>query len=366
MDTPVAPLGTRGIKKRPPKVAHPEDFAEDAPFTELPPTPVVVKKTPNEEFIDLLTSCTLKAFHEADVEITNTSDSAFVVLYFPEVIIRNTSGDQHTIKDTYIKLSFYLQKEQKYRLYDVGIRRGTYTYAEYQSSYIHSHVSGSTSTMLTHYNSSICLGSTSIASQKSLLNAKFDASTYVNYLWLLKNWMCWESKEGTPYRYIGKITITRSLPIIDFYLNARQVIQRLFREHALPDLKINSIYLNDRLDQIRDSVSGIFDGEFVKVNNQNLENAIKPFTDLVGTYKENRFELIANAPISKTTIDQINRTAIPFKFKDKTITPKIDYTGIEDSQKPIDKSMLKVHPSLVDAVAYELDELLNKLIDEEF
>lgn len=361
MDTPAVPLGTRGIKKRPPKVAHPEDFAENITVPIVIP---VKQKTPNEEFIDLLTSCTLKAFHEADVEITTTPEKVFVVLYFPEVIIRNSVNEKHTIKDTYIRLTFKLS--EKYNLDDVGIRRATYTYAEYQSAYIHSHVSGSSSTMLTSYTSSICLGSTAVASQRTLLSARFDPSTYVNFLWLLKNWISWESVEGGPYRYMRKNKITTSRPVIDFYLNARQVIQRLFREHALPDLKINSIYLNDRLDQIRDSVSGIFDGEFVKVNNQNLENAIKPFTDLVGTYKENRFELIANAPISKTTIDQINRTAIPFKFKDKTITPKIDYTGIEDSQKPIDKSMLKVHPSLVDAVAYELDELLNKLIDEEF
>lgn len=362
MDTPAVPLGTRGIKKRPPKVAHPEDFAENIPVPIVIP---VKQKTPNEEFIDLLTSCTLKAFHESDVDIKCITNEVYVVLYFPEVTIRNSNNQKHVIKDTYIRLTFNLK--EKYPLSDVGIRRGTYTYAEYQSTYIHSHVSGRFNIMLSDYENSICWGSTTIASLKTLLNSKFDSSNYVNFLWLLKNWMSWESLEGVPFRHLDKIKITQSTTYIDYRTEARTIVNSIFTERVLPDLKIQSDFLNKfNSFEIIQNISSSTYINLTDINNSTLEKIIKPFTNHVGLMKNGNFEIISQINISKSTIDSINKLSVPFKFKDKTITPKIDYTGIEDSQKPIDKSMLKVHPSLVDAVAYELDELLNKLIDEEF
>lgn len=362
MDTPVAPLGTRGIKKRPPKVAHPEDFAEDAPFTELPPTPVVVKKTPNEEFIDLLTSCTLKAFHEADVEITTTPEKVFVVLYFPEVIIRNSVNEKHTIKDTYIRLTFKLS--EKYNLDDVGIRRATYTYAEYQSAYIHSHVSGSSSTMLTSYTSSICLGSTAVASQRTLLSARFDPSTYVNFLWLLKNWISWESVEGGPYRYMRKNKITTSRPVIDYPREADGIIRALFENRVLPDLKIDSSFTsrNDPANIVNTALFGIY---VHVIEDKELEKAIRPFTNFVGIIKGGNFEFADTSNVSEKTIDALNKSAVSFTFKDKTILPKIDYTDLKKTETSVDKSKLVVQPLLVTYVGHELTRQLNKLIDEE-
>ncbi|NLR61096.1 hypothetical protein HGH93_23545 [Chitinophaga polysaccharea] len=127
-----------------------------------------------------------------------------IIIHFPEVEISNTAGDIHQIKDLFVKL--YVNQlgelQQRNGSYLHGIR-STVTQEEKEYKYAHSHLPS------TDYNPNnfdcFCLGRGPLDEITHDLFTKFNPHSF-NFLCLyLKDYVRWESTEGTPYRYICDI-----------------------------------------------------------------------------------------------------------------------------------------------------------------
>lgn len=127
------------------------------------------------------------------------------IIYYPEIVITNSTQKSHVITDLYVKFSFdYFGK-----LYDsFTINRGSYSEQECVSSYKHSHTHGSFPGEIDYF-SVPCLGIGPIYSTitvlKNITLETFSELEIVQFLILMDDFLKWESLEGVPYRYIRDI-----------------------------------------------------------------------------------------------------------------------------------------------------------------
>lgn len=126
-------------------------------------------------------------------------------VYYPEIIITNSTQKSHVITDLYVKFSFdYLG-----RLYSsFRINRGSYSDQEWYSNYKHSHTGGSFPEAVDHF-SIPCLGggpiTSTIAVLKNTTLETFSEIEIVQFLILMDDFLKWESLEGVPYKYLRDI-----------------------------------------------------------------------------------------------------------------------------------------------------------------
>lgn len=127
------------------------------------------------------------------------------IVYYPEIIITNSTGKSHVITDLYVKFSFdYLGK-----LYDsFKINRGSYSDQEWFSNYKHSHTGGNFPDVIYSFNVP-CLGRgpiiSTIAVLRNITLETFSELEIVQFLILMDDFLKWESIEGVPYKYLQNI-----------------------------------------------------------------------------------------------------------------------------------------------------------------
>jgi len=125
-----------------------------------------------------------------------------LTIYFPEILIKNSKGTEHLIKDFYISLFF----DNNFRIfYNIYGRRATYTLEEYEVSYGHSHLSRDN-----HNWTKMCLGDdTPISNLMCTLAStsnSFSEASLMKLLLLIQGYIGWESLEGGPYVKMQDIT----------------------------------------------------------------------------------------------------------------------------------------------------------------
>lgn len=332
----VVQKGTKGVKKK----------SAPAPVAEPVPTPVIqeVVLSPSELLYNDIKQATLKLFKEEHVDIIRTDAQITVLLYFPEILIRNSRKDSHLIKDLFIRLVFEVINP---KMSAIQIRRSTFTYAEFCSSYLHSHSNPTQQKLLTDWSSSFCWGSTPAGSYKTLLQARYDNLNYQNFLGLLKNWLHWESIEGGPYFYMNTIAVTSQ--------SSGLITNEEVREILIKIASSNPPKLNITLDKIPcDDVQQLLNEDFINVDfTPEYLNAIKLNTHRLGTTTRNIFRT-KNNTVSKDTIDSLNRTAYTFKFKNVVITPKIIHQNLET--KEVNPLVYDVDPGFLARLKQTLEE----------
>lgn len=128
------------------------------------------------------------------------------IVYYPEIIITNSTKKSHVITDLYVKFSFdyFGRLHHSFR-----INRGSYSDQEWYSSYKHSHTSGSFPNEIDYF-SAPCLGggpiNSTIAVLKNTTLETFSELEIVQFLILMDDFLKWESIEGVPYKYIKDIS----------------------------------------------------------------------------------------------------------------------------------------------------------------
>lgn len=122
-------------------------------------------------------------------------------IHFPEITITNSRRQTHLIRDLWMKFDFNFLGRS---LGHSGMRT-TKTYAEYASSYNHSHMQNSAScdsgTSL-----GCCLGNTDYSTLSAQLTHKFDSNMLSLFMQQLPDYLAWESLEGGPYARIENIS----------------------------------------------------------------------------------------------------------------------------------------------------------------
>lgn len=323
------------------------------------PTPVVVevpKKTPQEQTIDDIIGITKDVFPEENIEITQTNNLLSLVIYVPEIIITNAVGKKHTITDLYTKLVFSTELSGAAKITDLALRRGSIIHGEYCYGYVHSHVSQSSSGTLQNYTNSVCFGSTPIATLRTLLQAKYSNKDYRNFLHMYKNWLSWESIEGSPYRYMEKI-ISSTTTSIDYTTEKARSFQKMF-EVLYKYLDVLEVDISEVDPKITAFKPAIMTVKLTKA----FDDLVRESCTIFGVMRNNNFETQPQE-LTNETIERLNKTATKFVFKDKTITPYIKTPETKEVKK--DLSKLVPSPRIQEYLKVELEKLLTKTYNEE-
>lgn len=154
-------------------------------------------------------------FGEDRVElITYPSGDHTIIVYFPEVVVENSNGGKHLIKDTFIKLEFY----SNFRLSlprGFKIKRTTFYLSEALCGYVFSHAPRASHFIpreadvwapeATKWRDP-CMGQGPIRDTTEMCKSKYSLE-YLRLLCLeLDTYIRWESLEGGPYIRMSSIT----------------------------------------------------------------------------------------------------------------------------------------------------------------
>ena len=134
-----------------------------------------------------------------------------IYILFPEVNITNRNQETHLIKDLLVSVRIYNHENRNLRLNSLVGGRLTLSYAEYQNDYFHSHLSISKNSISTEMNlpylSNFCTGSGEINIYHSNINGDgFTEERFMRYAMQIMSLVSYESIEGTPYRYLSRIS----------------------------------------------------------------------------------------------------------------------------------------------------------------
>ena len=134
-----------------------------------------------------------------------------VLIHYPETKVTNEYGDSTTIYDSYIK--FCINRHGKIAD-SFTMARTTYTQAQLDSNYMHSHANGIYISNDGIGFSHCCLGTGPIATTVNNLNTNFDSDIWKLFCVELDRYIETESISGGPYNrlfYIGNNTSYREL-----------------------------------------------------------------------------------------------------------------------------------------------------------
>jgi hypothetical protein len=295
----------------------------------------------------------VKSFDEITEEIFNITKEVYsedrvmyeekeklITIHFPEVIITSSAGKKTQIlKDIFIRLSF-VSRSGKVKLYLVEFMRTTFTYAQIKAGYSHSHVSGG----INAWSTSVCQGNTPLKKAYSLLNMEYTEKDYTDFLYLLNNWMEWESVEGGPYRKMEDVkdvfTDSTNIGILDEMtckINLTKYLQNF-------DIKVS---LNENSDNIKIEL----DEDFVTpVINSIATNKLYFDKDknqyLLPGYNKAKIE-------SEIESYKNNYNTSDFKFNSKTFPLVIEIPDFK-----LDEDNLVAHPNIKNHIINTLNNII--------
>lgn len=128
-------------------------------------------------------------------------DNYNLVIHFPKVTIRNTTGERHDIHDLYV---IWGLDDKMAPAVSLTGWRGSLTRAEYERGYKHSHLPARDSS---NSPMQFCLGSGEFSQTVNGLNSAraLDWDLIQKALVMLHLYVEWESTEGTPHTYMRNI-----------------------------------------------------------------------------------------------------------------------------------------------------------------
>lgn len=158
------------------------------------------------------------------------------IVYYPEIIITNSTKKSHVITDLYVRFSFnYFGRLH----YSFKINRGSYSDQEWISHYKHSHTRGPFPDEINYF-SEPCLGGGPINSIIAILRnatlGTFSELEIVQFLILMDDFLKWESLEGVPYKYIrdigrnGNYNISPNRTPKELRSSEKQVLEHVMKE----------------------------------------------------------------------------------------------------------------------------------------
>lgn len=293
---------------------------------------------------------------------TNPSSSAFssrlrrasayiVYIRFPEVKVENSRRVKHTIKDMFIRLQLSpFFNDVHLATFFMG-KRTTFTYAEACSNYTFSHLNNTYNSDFGHF----CLGHTHFKTLCMDIARTFNPSYFELFCQQLGDYLCWESLEGTPYKYMKDIHergvetsdhISISSSDLDGYYDL--FLRTGYTSSA--DLKSNSFYYSMVLPRER-------------------------VTDTITSMIKNKDHLMYWDPVRKVATPRPRQTSSRTEAIDRIVRDsrtQIKFKGEEVSfiildrgqDKPIEsdegKTMI-AHTSIIDYIVNKLNQGLSTL-----
>lgn len=131
-----------------------------------------------------------------------------IVIYFPEIKITNSRKREHNIVDLFVACNLSVYNKQLY-LADLQGGRMKLSFAEFTSSYLHSHLPAQQINAERNppYYNHFCTGSGHINEAIAEINSDgFSIEKFTTYLLNLYTLVSWESIEGTPHISMSSIS----------------------------------------------------------------------------------------------------------------------------------------------------------------
>lgn len=161
----------------------------------------IFKEYYGEERVDMQFP-SLELYYELRAAKTLIPDYADILVYFPKVTVTNENNYSHEITDLYLK--FRIDTKGKL-LYRFTMSRASYTQAELNADYMHSHAPGINSTDPSIFKD-VCTGTGPINRTIASLNAAFNEDIWRLFAVELDCYTKVESLSGVPYRRLSSVS----------------------------------------------------------------------------------------------------------------------------------------------------------------
>lgn len=265
-------------------------------------------------------------------------------ILYPEVIIKNSNGNSHLIKDLMVCLTLQIDWDRVFIKPEVRGLRLTVDREEFISGYQHSHLFkvNYNSYDLNFEDSSVfCLGTNEVPEVISVFNDSHEMGTFELLLLTIESMISWESLEGVPYRKINEISnrAASNEKYVPLQVHADQIFHYLIIDNVLKDCQF---------DMNRNFVRVIQNDEFEK---RIFESAFKHTPDSLCIQKGTSYY------ISKVISDIISYRHKVFKFKNQRIKFKVYNNQKQDMNEDI-LATLRVHPQIFESVVNKLNNYI--------
>ncbi len=186
----------------------PEEIADILSLGHTPPKveETIPERKGNEELYDFIVHY-LDMIFPGQWDISKASSSVLkIVIRFPEITIRNSKRQSHTITDLFVSMRVFC--EEGNLADNISGSRGSYTLDEHRCRYTHSHISGSDGISIVPKFTTFCLGNSEMGASEAILRSQSimkDPIAFECHLATIDAFVRWESIEGTPYKYINQI-----------------------------------------------------------------------------------------------------------------------------------------------------------------
>jgi len=272
----------------------------------------------------------------------------FVIIKFPEITVTNTPGRKIKLYDFFINVPFSCVDEY------INMKRVqgallSPTKIQYQSNYKHSHLE-TVNNKNFHQFTSFCTGSGDINTMQGDINDyfnnmyNFDENLFEMFFHHLKNFVAWESLEGTPYFRMSGVIKKDSgkLPIIHNY-NLQSYYE---------DFKYHIFNQNIKLQwTIKEGYYSIKDNEYF----ENLILINNRFSNSELCYKDEKGEYISvQYAENSININVGNGKYIIFKGEKVVLSIKNTNTDLSDTLKKY------VHPQIKNYIKSKIENEYNK------
>ena len=168
-------------------------------------------------------------FGEDRVEISDGENVFNITIHFPELILTNSKGQFHTIKDLFILLEVFpnidaISSESGYRgCIEFKGRKSSFSFKEWESGYIHSHLQSGRFDCFANF----CLGSSAFRGLLEDTMLSMSEEAWTTLFLSIPNYLRWESLEGGPHYKMGEIRYKKSTERKDLQGEAIKLIPKL-------------------------------------------------------------------------------------------------------------------------------------------
>lgn len=281
-----------------------------------------------EDIDNMISQLKLHYGERWDFQLLPTENSKFKLvcnIHFPEITISNSNDHTHDIKDLFVSFEIFLNSNGVIPGELQGFRT-TFTIAEWESRYAHSHLNSLPRIQSGFIRRFFCLGDgTSMVVSRENLMLGYSENRFNMYLFNIDSFVRWESLEGVPYKQLSRIRRANSEVEYHTYTYNQYILFDL----CLPALEAQPLPLH-------------FYGNKFKLNTEAFANALKEiaidhvlhadsssFKSILVVEKDGRY-LQYNPLTAERGQGNFNPTPNKhFLFRDKEIKLKI-ITGEEE------------------------------------
>ncbi len=276
-----------------------------------------------------------EVFNESDFDYKIHENTVDFIIRFESFIIQNNKGENHLIKDLFVKLEYNIPNKRFTSLY--GIRK-TLNYSEHKANYGQSHLNG-------HINwSSFCLGDGDISKFWDSIQMSSNDTLEKDlrgFLYSLYPYLMWENLDATPWRYIQNIkqdqrilqdnTVPLTPELIKEILSKNDISENILLDESTFQVQINEgiQYLSTVSQNIPEVYTCYYDDyltPFYGFNNQIQSSEVNIHDSYPINFKDQVFKLKIlpdESPLDLSTYNKFlspkNRTLVISYIKDNFI-----------------------------------------------